>query len=291
MTNYKLKINPADKSGKTNVTIKANVNNKIPSIVNKNLNIIPTYNSKINSYDELIEGGLIPNAGTGVISSNFLKPFQFSEDGVLTISGMDNINNFNGTYTPEPGKWRNENLEPIRYTGDNGLNLVLRYVKDEIYSGMECNVYRWDIQVINNIPWFIRVIESFSGMHLCLLTNKSLEWGNSFNTDYNLRPARPINSEIYYTQEIKDNQTDNSWTVFLNAIELTDTFEPADSGKILSLQLTEEQKAWGITTKLIYYGMVAMIIPDMTIISKGIHEFYATYSSKKMYKIILHKEI
>lgn len=292
MNNYILKINPTpDKTGDTNITINATADNKISNSIIKKFSIIPTYNTGISSYDELIEGGIIPNVGQGIISSNFVKPFKFSEDGVLTISGMDGVNNFNGVYTPEPGKWRNPNLEPIRYTGDNGITFILRYVKDEIYYGIRCNIYHWDIQVINNIPWYTRVVDSFSGMHLCLLTNKSLEWGKSFNTDYKLRPARPINSEVYYTQEIKDNQTDNSWTVFLNIIELSDTFEPIDSGKMLDLQLTEEQESWGINVKLIYYGMVIMNIPDMTVIPKGIHEFQVVYSSQKMYKIVLHKEV
>lgn len=303
MNNYKLRINPTpDKTGDTNITINATADNKINSSVIKSFSITPTYNKGIGSYDDLIAGGVIPDIGSENPvppllggDSTFFVPFQFSEDGVLTLTGLSTTNsNINGTYTPESGKWKNSNLEPIKYTGDNGINFILRYVKSEIYKFARADFYQWDIQIINKLKYSASHNNTpIAGNHIGLFTYESFRWGLKFGENSVNRPARMSSNEVYYTQEVKDAQEDDSFTIIINASSYSETFKAnMESGPyITQTEFTEEQKSWGCTSGIYYYGSQFIKIPDMNIVPKGIHRIPIKFSSDDFSVIVLHKEI
>ena len=294
------------KEGRTSINVRGStdggeeITKSFPIIVEPRVEV---YNPGISSYDELVEGSFITNIANSFMDEKYFAPCSFSEDGTLTISGMDSTNNMNGVYTPEPGKWKNSNLEPIRYTGNNGINLILRYGKTEVFHKLRADIYGWDIQVINNLKWSGRSVEpSFAGMHFNILTKASLRWCSNFeeSTPDSIKPFRPVNYNLYYTQEIKDSQGDDSFQTLLVLNDFTKTFVPHPNGvstiTFLYFEPTEEQKAWNVEFRVYYYGSFCFRFPNMSLVPKGKYliEFTESPSNgnpKTLYRLVLHKEI
>lgn len=304
----KIKINGL-KEGKTNINIKGSVDGgdelvkSFHVIVNPN---IKTYNSGVTSYDELIERSFLPlSRFDNVTYEESFVPCSFSEDGTLTITGLENDRgSVNGVYTPEPGKWKNPNLEPIRYTGDNGITFILRYVKNEVFQRMRATIYGWNIQFINKLIWgkLNYSDHTVAGFHLNILTEASLRWCLNFTetTPNSKKPLIPSNYEVYYTQEIKDAQGDDFFLIPISLIDFTKTFTPyKDYNDLIDLngfKPTEDQKAWNVIS--VGYSVDnhakidnAIKIPNMSLIPKGDHLLKIVDSNLTVYEVLLHKEI
>lgn len=124
----------------------------------------------------MIEGGTFNN----IVEYKYKVPFQFTEDGKLIISeATTKFTNLNGTYTPEDGKWKNPELSSIKYTGDNGLNLVLRYEPVIIEQHYKCIIYQWNMQILNKTDWYTG---NYAGQQIGLFTTKSKEWSIILHT-------------------------------------------------------------------------------------------------------------